>query len=115
MVKWTRSIRYDVEDLKNIPIFDLFYKVALDITEPLLKTKNGNKYILVAIDHYSKWCEAKPIPNHTTSMVTRFLDEDIICRYGVPKFVLIDNGGEWSTKFDNLCKVCCIHHQYIAP
>jgi hypothetical protein len=54
MVKCTRSIRFDVEDLKNIPICDLFYKVALDITEPLLKTKNGNKYILVAIDHYSK-------------------------------------------------------------
>ncbi len=110
MVKQTGSIRFDVEDLKNIPICDLFYNVALDTIEPLLKTKNGNKYILMVIDHYSKWCEAKPIPNHTTSMAARFLEEEIICRYEVPKFVLIDNGGEWSTEFDNLCKVYNIHH-----
>jgi hypothetical protein len=54
MVKQTGSIRFDVEDLKNIPICDLFYNVALDTIEPLLKTKNGNKYILMVIDHYSK-------------------------------------------------------------
>ncbi len=46
MVKQTGSIRFDVEDLKNIPICDLFYNVALDTIEPLLKTKNGN--IMVA-------------------------------------------------------------------
>jgi hypothetical protein len=35
MVKRTRSIRSDVEDLKSIPICDLFYRVALDIIGPL--------------------------------------------------------------------------------
>jgi hypothetical protein len=93
----------------------LFYKIALYTVGPLPKTTNGNKYILVAIDHYSKWCEAKAILDHTTIVTTRFLKKEIICRYKVFKFILMDNGGEWSTEFDNMCKVYGIHHQYITP
>jgi hypothetical protein len=32
------------------------------------------------------------------------LEDDIICRYGVPKFVLTDNGGEWAAEFEVMCK-----------
>jgi hypothetical protein len=50
--------------MKNIHVCDLFYRVALDIAGPLPEIKNGNRYGLVAIDHYSKWCEAKPAKDH---------------------------------------------------
>jgi hypothetical protein len=72
--------------------------------------QNGNKYILVAIDHYSKWCEVKPVLDHTASTTTKFLEEKIICRYGIFRFVLTNNGGVWLVEFDNLCKVYGIHH-----
>jgi hypothetical protein len=93
----------------------LFYKIALDTINPFPKTNDGNKYVLVAIDHYSKWCETKAIPDHTTIITARFLKKEVICRYKVLKFILIDNGGEWSAEFDNMCKVYGIHHQYITP
>jgi hypothetical protein len=99
-----------VEDLKSILICDLFYRVALDTVGPLLATNKGNKYIFVAIDHYSKWCEAKKLFDHIAMTAARFLEEYIICRYKVPKFIFTNNGGEWSTEFDNLCKVYGIHH-----
>jgi hypothetical protein len=38
MVKCTGSIRYDVEDLNNNLICDLFYRVKLDIVGPFLET-----------------------------------------------------------------------------
>jgi len=69
----------------------------MDTTGPLLETKSGNKCILVVINHYFKWCEAKMVVDHGAKTVTKFLEDDIIYRYGVPKFVLIDNGGEWVT------------------
>jgi len=78
--------------LKSIPVCDLFHRVALDTAGPLPETKSGNKYILVAIDHYSKWCKAKAVTDHGAKTATRFLEDEIICRYGVPKFVLTDNG-----------------------
>jgi hypothetical protein len=109
------NIRSRDEQLKSIPICDLFHRVALDTTGPLPETKSRNKYILVAIDHYSKWCEVKAVANHGAKTAAGFLEDDIICRYGVPKFVLTDNGGEWATEFDLMCKDYGIQHQRTAP
>jgi hypothetical protein len=93
----------------------LFYRVVLDTAGPLPETKLGNKYILVAIDHYSKWCEAKAVADHGATTAAKFLEDDQICRYGVPRFILIDNGGEWGAKFDVMCKDYAIQHQRTAP
>ncbi len=92
--------------MKSIPIYDLFYRVALDITGP----KNGNRYALVAINHYSKWCETRTIKDHDVATIARFLEEKIICRFGVPRFIFIDNGGEWMAKFNLMCKKHGITH-----
>jgi hypothetical protein len=94
MVRKVGSIRSEDEELKSIPICELFYRIAMDIVEPLPETKSRNKYILVAIDHYSKWCEANAIVDHGAKTVAKFLEDDIICRYGVLKFVLTDSGGK---------------------
>ncbi len=75
----------------------------LDITDHLLEIEYGNKYVSVAIDHYSKWCEVKPVKEHTVIVVAILLEKEIICRFGVPKYVLVDNCGQWMVKFDMLC------------
>jgi hypothetical protein len=115
LVRSEGSIRSGDEQLKSIPICDLFHIVALDTAGPLPETRTGNKYILVAIDHYSKWCEAKAVADHSAKTASRFLEDDIICRYGVPKFVLTDNGGEWAAEFEIMCKNYRIQHQRTAP
>jgi hypothetical protein len=115
LVKSVGSVRFGDEQLKSIPVCDLFYRVALDTAGPLPETKSGNKYILVAIDHYSKWCEAKAVVDHGAKTVARFPEDDLICRYGVPKFILTDNGGEWCVEFDDMCKDYAIQHQRTAP
>jgi hypothetical protein len=93
LVRSSSSIRSGDEQLKSIHVCDLFHRVALDTTGLLPETKLGNKYILVAIDHYSKWCEAKAVVDHGAKTAAKFLEDEIICRYGVPKFVLTNNGG----------------------
>ncbi len=114
-VRGVGSICSRDEQLKSIPICDLFHRVALDTAGPLPKTKSGNKYILVSINHYSKWCDAKAVADHNANIASRFLEDDIICRYGVPKFVLTNNGGEWATEFEMMCKDYGIQHQRTAP
>ncbi len=41
------------------------------------------------------------------------MEDDIICRCAVPKFVLT-NGGEWVAEFDVMCKDYGIHHQHTS-
>jgi hypothetical protein len=89
--------------------------MALDTAEPLPKTYNGNRYILVAIDHYSKWCKAKAFVDHDAKIVTRFLEDEIIYRFGVPKCVLTKNGSKWVIEFNQLCKNYRIVHQHTTP
>jgi hypothetical protein len=115
LVRSEGSIRSGDERLKSIPIRDLFHRIALDTAGPLPETKAGNKYILVAIDHYSKWCEAKAVADHEAKTAARFLEDDLICRYGVPKYVLTDNGGEWGAEFETMCRDYAIHHQRTTP
>jgi len=115
LVRSMGSIRSEDEDMKSIPVCELVYRVALDTAGPLPETKTRNKYILVAIDHYSKWCEARAVVDHGAKTAVKFLEDDVICRYGVPKFVLTDNGGEWAAKFDVVCRDYGIQHQRTAP
>ncbi len=87
----------------------------MDIVGSLSETKAGNKYILVAINHYSKWCEAKAVADHGARTAAKFLEDDLFYRYGMPSFILTDNGGEWGAEFEAMCKDYAIQHQCTAP
>ncbi len=73
--------------MKSIPICDFFYHAVFDIIGPLHDIIIGNKYVLEAIDHYSKWCEAWLIKDHDALIASKFLEDEVIYRYGVPKYI----------------------------
>ncbi|KAJ1973514.1 hypothetical protein H4R33_006950 [Dimargaris cristalligena] len=52
-------------------------------------TKNGNKFIIVAIDYFTHWPFVHTVP-HTTQAVIQFLIEDIISIHDCPQ-ILISN------------------------
>jgi hypothetical protein len=64
----------------------------MDTTGPLLETSDGKKYVFDVIDHYFKWCEA--CKEHDAYIAAQFLEVEIICRYGMPKYILTYNGSE---------------------
>ncbi len=65
----------------------------------------------MAIDHYLKWCEAKAIVDHNVEIVVRFLEDELIYRFNVSKYILTNNGFKWLVEFDQLCKNYGITHQ----
>jgi transposase InsO family protein len=58
---------------------------------PFKTAPGGLTHLLVAVDKFSKWIEAKPIKKLDGSSTIKFFNE-IIVRYGVPHSVIIDNG-----------------------
>jgi hypothetical protein len=94
LVEQSENMKSSLKEMKNIPICNLFYHVTMDIARPLPNSTNGNKDVLVAIDHYYKWYEAQFFKQHDASIVAKFLEDEVICRYGVLKYILTNNGSE---------------------
>lgn len=67
-------------------------RIALDIMRPLPMTKQGNRYILVIGDYFTKWTEAFAIPDQEAETVAKKLVHEYICRLGVPIQVHSDQG-----------------------
>ena len=62
------------------------------------KSFAGHAYILVAIDYFSKWAEAMPLKEVKKENVVNFIRSNIIYRYGVPRYIITDNGKPPSIK-----------------
>ena len=72
-----------------------FHQVGIDVIGPLPRTLTGYRYIVVAIDHFTKWPEARALAEADAQSITRFIYEDIICRHGVPAILSSDQGTEF--------------------
>ena len=59
----------------------------------------GNKqlgFLIVAIDYFIKWVEAKPMVMITEAKVTSFVWKKIICRFGVSHVIISNNGKQFN-------------------
>ena len=78
--------------LQSIKVSQPWEMIGIDIIGPLPITNNGNRYIAVICDYFTKWPEAFAIPNQTTIQIAKILVEEVICRHGAPKQLLSDRG-----------------------
>ena len=66
---------------------------GLDFVGPINpNSSKGQKFILTAVEYFSKWAEAAPMRRQTGECVAQFVKENIICRFGLPQKIIIDNG-----------------------
>ena len=79
-------------------------EVALDFAGPFQNARKGKKYLLVSIDHFSGWPDAKFLHRPTTKKVIEFLKQ-YCAQYGVPKKIRTDPGTVFiSEQFKQFCK-----------
>jgi transposase InsO family protein len=58
----------------------------------------------VAVEYFSKWVEVKPLLSITSAKIKKFFWQNIVCRFGVPYEVTVDNGKQFdSTDFREFC------------
>jgi len=92
-----------VRPLHPIRVNGAFERVSIDFIGPLPITLTGNRYILVAIDHLTKWVEAKALPTDDARITARFVLEEVICRHGCPEILQSDRGSHFRNHvLDNL-------------
>lgn len=49
------------------------------------------KFLIVVIDYFTKWIEAKPLAKIATKQVAQFPWENVMCRYGISRILVTDN------------------------
>jgi hypothetical protein len=77
---------------------------GLDLLGPLPPTQGNLKYVVVAVEYFSKWIEAKPLATTTSATVRKFFWQNIVCRFGVPKAITVDNGTQFDAEtFKDFC------------
>ncbi len=67
-----------------------FQKIRIDIVGLLIITKKGNRYIVTAIDYFTKWSITKAIKEATAKIVSKFIYEKIICEHRYPQILQSD-------------------------
>ncbi|GJY84236.1 reverse transcriptase domain-containing protein [Tanacetum coccineum] len=72
-----------------------FYKWGIDIAGPFPEGPGKVKFLIVAIDYFTKWIEAKPVATITGNQVKKFVWDKIVCRFGLPGEIVSDNGKQF--------------------
>ncbi|XP_021752564.1 uncharacterized protein LOC110718070 [Chenopodium quinoa] len=75
-----------------------FAQWGLDILGPFPDAPYQNRWLIVGIDYFSKWIEAEAASNITEQTIRKFIWQNIITRFGIPKVFVFDHGRQ----FDNL-------------
>ncbi|XP_071712900.1 uncharacterized protein [Rutidosis leptorrhynchoides] len=73
-----------------------FCKWEIDIVGPFPRSVGNAKFLVVAIDFFSKWVEAKVLAKITGENIKKFVWNDIVCRYGLPNEIVSDNGKQFA-------------------
>ena len=71
------------------------YRWGVDFVGPLDTLPKGNKYVMVCIEHFSKWVELVPVPSKSSAGVAYGFLEAVLSRYGAPREVITYQGGEF--------------------
>src|SRR5215216_1500419 len=77
--------------LRTIPITWPFAVWGLDMVGPLKGGSHKKKYLLVMVDKFTKWIEAKLVTTAESGPVIDFISS-IVHRYGVLHSIITDNG-----------------------
>nr|GEW34771.1 reverse transcriptase domain-containing protein [Tanacetum cinerariifolium] len=73
-----------------------FYKWGIDIAGPFLEGPGKVKFLILAMDYFTKWIEAKAVATISGSQVKKFVWDNIVCRFGLPGEIVTDNEKQFS-------------------
>ena len=78
--------------------------------------KKQFRFLFISIDYFTKWVEAEPVTTITKAKIISFVWKNIICRFGVPYIIILDNGKQFDNpKFQKFCQDLGVKNHYSSP
>jgi hypothetical protein len=77
---------------------------GINIVGKLTPAQGIYTFPIVIVEYFTKWVEAKSVTNITSATIQKFFCQNIICRYGVPQQITVDNAKYFnSAMFKDFC------------
>ena len=74
------------------------------------------KFLVVGINYFTKWVEAKALATIMEKNICSFAWRNIICRYGIPRVLVSDNGKQFDNNaFRDFCLELGVKNHYSSP
>nr|XP_032836463.1 uncharacterized protein LOC116958080 [Petromyzon marinus] len=97
-----KSVRYQVPP-SPIRVSRADQLVGIDLQGPFPQTHRGDRYILVAVEYFTRYPVASP--DKTALVVTRAFVEHYVLKHGIPERVITDQGSAFETELlQALCR-----------
>ena len=93
-----------------------FAQWGLDIMRPFPTAIRQLKFLVVGINYFTKWVEAEALATITEKNIRSFVWRCIICRFGIPRVLVSDNGKQFDDdSFRDFCSQLGIKNHYFSP
>ncbi len=92
-IRYTRDVRNNT--LTTMEAEYVGQKLGIDIVGPLTETKAGNRFIITAIDYFTRWVFAKATRTIEALDVENFLCSEVLPVIGVPSQIISDRGRQF--------------------
>lgn len=88
-----------------------FQKLYIDFLGKYPRSKKGNAYIFIVVDHFTKFIFLYAMREATTQNVVQYLVHEIFHKFGVPETIHSDNGKQFIAKaFEEMIEAYKINH-----
>ena len=83
---------------------------------PLPTAVRQLKFLEIGTDYFTKWVEVEALATITEKNVQCFVWRCIICRFGIPRVLVSDNGKQFvNDSFRDFCSQLGIRNHYSSP
>ena len=90
-----------------------FAQWGLDILSSFPRALGNRRFVLVAVDYFTKWAEVKALANIRDVNVKKFVWKNIVTRFGVLDSFIFDNGLQFDSRaFCEFCSDLSIKNRY---
>ncbi|KAJ3704748.1 hypothetical protein LUZ61_008453 [Rhynchospora tenuis] len=78
---------------------------GIDLLGPFPHGQGNVKFLVVAVEYFTKWIKAKLLATISSQKVVDFVRHQIVYRYGLPHTIISNNGTQFSgAPFQDFCK-----------
>ena len=111
--RFNNIIKQPTEEFTSMTTPWPFAQWGLDIVGPFPTVVRQLKFLVVGIDYFTKWVEAKALAIITEKNVWSFIWRCIVYRFGIPRVLVSDNGKQFDNdSFSNFCSQLGIRNHY---